>query len=258
MIALDLIDLIAGRKVNRANAEALLRGLDAYPEAGISPPHRMAQFLAQVMHESASFAYDREIWNPAQVAAQARYDTRADLGNTPAVDGDGYANRGMGPIQLTGAGNRRRFADWCRAHGMNPPEFVGTEALLSDPWEGLSAVWYWDAGNPTGRSLNVYADDGNIEAITRKINGGLNGFEDRCRLFTRAALVLLGRDPDDVRGFQASAGFTGRSVDGIAGMNTRAALHKALVAIKPVEAAPLSLEARVAALEAAVAALRAA
>jgi putative chitinase len=131
------------------------------------------------MHESGDLAYDRELWGPTP--AQKRYDTRTDLGNTPEADGDGYGNRGMGPIQLTGAGNRRAFREWCIAEGFDPPEFVGTDALLADPWEGLSAVWYW-----TSRNLNRCADAGDFENITWRINGGTNGFDDRAPAATPA------------------------------------------------------------------------
>jgi putative chitinase len=233
-----LCDKIAGRTVNRPNAISLWLGMQVIP--GEMPPHELAQFMAQVTHENMDFTYDREIWSPSQVPAQARYDTRVDLGNTPILDGDGFLNRGMGPIQLTGGGNRRAFAAWCRDQGLNPPNFVETEALLTDPWEGLSAVWYWLRGNPTGQSLGLYADTGNIEAITRKVNGGLNGYEDRCRRYTRAALVLLGMEPGAprsayettvIKAFQKGAGLDD---DGISGLNTRAALHSALKKLEPV------------------------
>ena len=64
--------------------------------------------------------------------------------------------------------------------------------MNTDPWEGLGPIWYWDSGNPTGESLNVYADEANHEMVTRRINGGLNGYADRLARYTRAALVLLG------------------------------------------------------------------
>lgn len=263
----SILDLIAGRPVDgKGNATSLLMGLAQFP-SGLSWPHRMAQFLAQVMHESASFTYDREIWNPAQVPAQARYDTRTDLGNTPAADGDGYRNRGMGSMQLTGADNRRRYRDWLKVNGFpQAPDFVETEALLQDPWEGLSAVWYWDAGNPTRESLNVFADDGNIMAITRKVNGGLFGFEDRCALYTRAALVLgdFGSSLDvlgergsraehaAIRDAQRSMGFQGKDVDGISGTKTMAALHMVLKSLRPLELGDPAAAERAAAAKAAL------
>ena len=66
--------------------------------------------------------------------------------------------------------------------------------------------------------------------ITKKVNGGLNGFDDRLRYLARASLVLLGRDPNSVEKYQAEKGL---SVDGITGPKTRAALHKELMKLTP-------------------------
>lgn len=229
-ITFDQLVRIAGVTPNKDNVKSVVRALVDYgPAAGLDKPHRLAHFIAQVAHESGGFRFDREIWGPTP--AQQRYDTRTDLGNTPAVDGDGRKNAGRGPIQLTGGYNIKRFHDWCVAEGYQPPDFVANPDLINtDPWEGLSAIFFWSVGNPTGKSLNVYADENNIEQITKKINGGLNGFADRVRYYVRTALVLLGYAPDDVRGFQMKAfPRSPDQVDGDAGPKTRAALHMALV-----------------------------
>ena len=219
---------MSGREVND-NMRSVIDGLAmAGIGAGLNRPHRLVIYLAQIGHESDWFRWDREIWGPT--AAQARYDTRADLGNTPAADGDGYLYRGRGPIQITGKFNYRRFAEWAQKLDARAPNFVVSPDLINtDPWEGLVPIWYWDSGNPTGESLNVYADEANHEMVTRLINGGLNGYADRLARYTRAALVLLGFGPTDIRAFQAKV-FTGRDVDGIDGPKTRAALHQALLA----------------------------
>lgn len=229
---------MTGTKPN-ANMRSMHMALEEYgPMVGLDRAHRLAQFLPQVMHESGNFKYDREIWGPTP--AQARYDTRTDLGNTPAKDGDGEKNAGRGPIQLTGADNIARFYLWCVNKGLNPPDFRKDPNLINtDPWEGLSAIWYWDTGNPTGKSLNRYADEGNNEQITKKINGGLNGYDDRLSKFTRVALVLLGYEPLEVKRFQKWAQQNGYlpkdepgkppQVDGDDGPKTRSALHMALV-----------------------------
>jgi len=80
------------------------------------------------------------------------------------------------------------------------------------PWEGLGPIWYWDSGNPTGKSLNSFADDNNIEIITRRINGGLNGFGNRLDYYSRAALVLLGfgLSKAEIEKFQRSGDHGGR------------------------------------------------
>jgi putative chitinase len=194
-------------------------------------PHQLAHVLAQVMHESGGLRFDREIWGPT--AAQKKYEGRKDLGNTKKGDGSKY--RGYGPIQVTGRHNVTAFRDWCRGRKLNPPDFVVEPAqIATSPWAGWSVVWYWDAGNPTGQSLDRYADINDIEMITRRINGGLNGYDDRLSYYDRASLVLLGKDPDGIKAFQKASGLR---VDGVSGPQTRAALHAALVALVPGEAA---------------------
>lgn len=95
---------------------------------GLDRLHRLVQFLAQLMHESGDFRYDREIWGPTP--AQERYDTRADLGNTPQVDGDGKKYMGRTAMQLTGKANYTSFHEWCEGKGLNPPDFVAKPDLV--------------------------------------------------------------------------------------------------------------------------------
>ncbi|MBY5689332.1 glycoside hydrolase family 19 protein [Rhizobium leguminosarum] len=208
--------------VNESNLKSVLIALDRYgDDFGMNRLHRLVQYFAQLMHESGDFRYDREIWGPTP--AQKRYDARTDLGNTPAVDGDGKKNAGRGPIQITGAANIKEFYDWCDDRGLNPPNFVANPDLINtDPWEGLSALFYWDT-----RNLNRLADQGDIETITKKVNGGKNGFNDRVDHLVRLSLVVLGYAPHALEQFQAANGLT---VDNDPGPKTRAALHKALLA----------------------------
>lgn len=227
---------IAGGRPVAGNVASVVLALDTYgAAAGLDKPHRLAHFIAQLAHESGGFKYDREIWGPT--AAQKKYEGRKDLGNT--VRGDGKKFAGRGPMQITGRGNVTRFHKWCTAKGYGPPDFVAKPDLINtDPWEGLSAIWFWSVGNQTGKSLNVYADENNPEKITKVINGGLNGYDSRLRYYVRAALVLLGFGPDDVRTFQKADKLV---VDGDAGPKTRAALHMRLAALSgPVAAAPVT------------------
>jgi putative chitinase len=216
MLTLAQLSVLAGREPDD-NMRSVLAGLDRRgASAGLIRPHRLAHYLAQLAHESGRFRYDREVWGPT--AAQTRYDTRIDLGNTAARDGDGYRFRGRGPIQVTGADNYRDLTAWAQALDPSAPDFEAQpDAVLTDPWEGLAPIWFWET-----RGLNAYADRNDPEMLCRRINGGLNGYEDRLALYTAAALVLLGYLPDEVRRFQADAGL---AVDGVAGPRTRAALH---------------------------------
>jgi len=226
IISAQQLRLAAKGKVNESNMNSVLVALNTYgAQFGLDKPHRLAHFLAQIMHESGAFRYDREIWGPTK--AQKGYEGRKDLGNTQPGDGKKFA--GHGPIQVTGRANTREYHAWCKKHiGGSVPDFVSKPDLINtDPWEGLSALWYWDT-----RSLNTWADQGDIETITRRVNGGKNGLADRMDYYGRVALVLLGYKPDNVRQFQADRRL---EIDGDVGPKTRAALHGELVALVPGE-----------------------
>lgn len=211
------------------NLRSVVAGLDAMgDEAGLDRPHRLAHYLAQVAHESAGFHYDKEVWGPT--AAQKRYEGRKDLGNTQPGDGKRFAGRG--PIQITGRSNYRQFTAWCRERFPDAPDFEAHPELVNtDPWEGIGPIWYWST-----RNLGALADDPacNIETITRRINGGLNGYADRRRYFTRIALVMLGYGPTQIKQFQTAAGL---KADGISGQLTERALQARLMAL-PAKAWP--------------------
>lgn len=147
---------------------------------GITTPTRLAAFLAQIGHESSSLRYTRELWGPTP--AQARYEGRADLGNTEPGDGERF--KGHGLTQTTGRHNHARVRDRLRERfpHLDVPDFEADPEALSDPqWAAFSAADYWD-----DRGLNALADAGDFERITRKINGGLNGYADRLARWKRA------------------------------------------------------------------------
>jgi putative chitinase len=122
---------------------------------------RQIHFLAQIIHESGSFKYVQEI------ASGEAYEGRKDLGNYNKGDGVKYKGRGL--IQITG---RNNYTELSKAFGTN---FIDNPILLETyPHAALSAGWYWDS-----RKLNIFADKDDIITITRKINGGLNGIDDR-------------------------------------------------------------------------------
>lgn len=150
----------------------------------IDTPARLAAFLAQVGHESGSLRHVREIWGPTP--AQQRYEGRADLNNTRSGDGKRFMGRGL--IQTTGRANYRAVRDRLRARGHDAPDFEAWPEALEQPrWACWSAADYWD-----WRGLNALADRGDFEAITRRINGGLNGHADRVRRLQVAREALAG------------------------------------------------------------------
>jgi putative chitinase len=211
-----------------ANMQSIVKGLEAYKYAdSLDRPEILTHYLCQNAHESGGFHYDREIVNPNHLTkAQSGYEGRKDLGNTHKGDGIKYVGRTG--IQVTGRANTAAFRDWCTAEGMTPPDFEATpDAMNTDPWEGIAPIWYWHT-----RHLTEFAKRNDIEMITKRINGGLNGYEDRIRYYTKFALSFLGfsistiqQEISSVKAFQSKSGIP---ADGDAGPKTRQALHDAL------------------------------
>lgn len=149
----------------------------------INTPKRLAAFLAQVGHESGSLRHAREI------ASGEAYDTgrlAANLGNTPEKDGDGQKYKGRGLIQITGRTNYRQVST---ALGF---DFIKEPEKLEQPKEAVySAAWFWKS-----RNLNLHADKNEFERITRRINGGLNGQQDRLNRWAICRKVLDVKEVD--------------------------------------------------------------
>ena len=232
-LTLDQLRAMAGGPASDArdsNMGSALLGLERFGGgAGLDRPSRLAHYLAQLLHESTRFLHDREVWGPTK--AQLGYEGRKDLGNIHP--GDGSKFRGYTPGQITGRYNTTQFYQWCVENfpGVVVPNFVESPHLMNtDPWEGLGPIWYWDVGNPEGKTLNRYADENNIEMVTRRINGGLNGYADRLICYDRAALVFLGyaMGPKVIERFQRDNGLV---ADDISGPKTRAAMHLRLVTL---------------------------
>lgn len=144
----------------------------AMDEFGIDTARRQAAFLAQLCHESGSLRYTREL------ADGTAYNGRADLGNTQPGDGPRYKGRGL--IQITGRANYRECGV---ALGL---DLVGQPEVLELP-EGAcrSAAWFWKA-----RDLNQFADMDAFGSLTRRINGGYNGIDDRIQHWLRIRRCL--------------------------------------------------------------------
>lgn len=253
MLTFDKLKAIAARNAPESNIRSIIIGLQYAEQAhlGLHLPHRYVQFAAQVAHESGGFRYDEEVWGKdGGTAAQKKYDIRKDLGNTPERDGDGFLFRGRTGLQATGRANYIAFRDWCKRKGFqNVPDFEKTPDLINtDPWEGLFPVFYWD-----NRKLNRYADSGDIEMITKRVNGGLNGYDDRIDRYVDLALMELGfaANVEGLKAFQRAAQKLGRlpadepgkksQIDGDPGPKTRSALHLALVDLGKEQSPTLAL-----------------
>lgn len=142
--------------------ELALAAVHWFPLYGVMENgRRLAHFMAQLAHESGGFLYMEEL------ADGSAYEGRENLGNVRPGDGKRY--KGRGPIQLTGRSNYRVFG---RAIGIDlerHPEIAAVPSI------GLhTALEYWQS-----RRLNQLADQDDVLAITRRINGGLNGIDDR-------------------------------------------------------------------------------
>lgn len=172
-----MIDLVDLKKIcPLAKTERLNLFVDhlntAMLEHSINNQEREAAFIAQLAHESGSFRYVEEI------ASGQAYEGRTDLGNTHA--GDGVRFKGRGLIQITGRANYAKCGEALGIDLITEPE------LLEKPeWACKSAAWFWDM-----RGLNDLADKGDFLRITKRINGGTNGYQDRLTYWDRAKAAL--------------------------------------------------------------------
>lgn len=168
---------------------------------GIDSPLQQAHFLAQIGHESGGFKLLVENLNYGSLALLRTWPTRFDediaaqlarkpelianyvyggrLGNVEP--GDGWRYRGRGLIQLTGRAN---YAEAGKAIGM--PLVEQPELLEQPEAAALSAAWYWSS-----RQLGRLADADDLLAVTRKINGGTHGLDDRRKRLERAKSGLI-------------------------------------------------------------------
>jgi putative chitinase len=233
----------------------------ALPKYDITTDQRIAGFISQCAHESMDFNamsenlnYREETLNkvfpryfgpgkrnaaeyaknPEKIANYVYMDEfrTSKLGNTQP--GDGWRFRGRGLKQLTGRDNYTRFAKDYDMTAEEAAEWVETkEGALA------SALWFWNTNN-----LNTVADTGSVPALTKKINGGDIGLQDRQARYEKAMAVLTGKIPlraanseaaptggalrrgskgEEVKRMQAKLGL---SADGDFGPGTEAALKK--------------------------------
>lgn len=174
-----------------------------YDKYQINTSRRLAQFLAQVHHESAGLTALTEnlnysgdallrvfpkYFNATSAAASARnpaiianqvYANR--MGNGDTKSGEGFKYRGRGAIQLTGKDNYKAAGASLGVDFVSDPDLVSTF-----PHALTTAGWFWNS-----RGLNALADAGDSLGVCKKVNGGTNGLDDRIAQYNRI-LPLLG------------------------------------------------------------------
>jgi putative chitinase len=205
-LTLEQLRQLLPKNPHVANWHAALAQL--LPDYGIDTPERIAAFVAQCAHESANFMVIKENLNyravtlrkifpkyfPTDALAQEyaskpnRQEAIANkvygnrMGNGDEASGDGWRYCGRGLIQLTGKNNYQAFADSIATPVEDIPEYLAT-------FEGAaqSACWFWETNN-----LNQWADKGDILTLTKRINGGTIGLEDRIKHYNHALHVMRG------------------------------------------------------------------
>jgi len=176
-------DFQAGAQLSDALVERWYAPLHAaFEEFDISTPARMTAFIAQAGHETLGFALIRELWGPtaAQLAYEPPAPKAAELGNVRA--GDGRRFRGRGLLQITGRANYAACGLALSVDLETQPE------QLEQPLAAARAsAWWWHE-----HGCNALADHGDFIALTRRINGGINGLSDRQRRWeiAKAAFVF--------------------------------------------------------------------
>jgi len=203
MISLNQLKQIIPKNPNAEQWQQALEQL--LPEYNINTPERIAAFIAQCAHESAEFTAIRENLNYRAESLQkvfAKYFPTQELaeqyakqpekianrvyadrmGNGDESSGDGYRYCGRGLIQLTGCNNYQAFADSMECSLEQAVDYLAT-------FEGAvqSACWFWETN-----SLNQLADTGDIKAMTKRINGGYIGLEDREAKYEHIKEILCG------------------------------------------------------------------
>ena len=177
------MDLVTLKKItgNRVGVpyEAYLPHLNqALRDANCTTVLRVAHFMGQILHESGSLAYLREIHDGSN------YEGRKDLNNI--YPGDGKRFRGRGVIQLTGRHWATEFSKWAYSKGMvnSPTYFVDNPEKMEQPeWAFRTASFYWTVARP---GMNALCDKDDLVAVTKAVNGGTRGLEDRRQYYLKA------------------------------------------------------------------------
>ena len=183
-------------KLNKKECEYYINALNlTLPSFDINTSLRICHFLAQIIHESGHLKYKSENLNyssKALCSVFSKYFKSIDIaeqyarkpekiankvyanrmGNGDESSGDGWKYRGRGLIQLTGYNNYKKCSEYLEIDLINNPDLI-----CNDPEVSIKAAcWFWNSN-----SLNNFADKDDIITITKRINGGTNGLEDRKR-----------------------------------------------------------------------------
>jgi putative chitinase len=248
-----IIHILHGNADAAAWADA---AMEILPKYEINTPNRIAGFFAQCGHESMNFTalsenlnyraetleklfskyFSKAGRNAADYAKQPEkianviYANR--MGNGDTASGEAYLFRGRGVIQLTGKDNYSAFALSIKMTLPDVIEYVQTKKGALE-----SACWYWNS-----RKLNMACDEGDIVKMTKLVNGGTIGLEDRRKHYEQALAVLGGSVPAPITHAEAipgvlKKGSTGENVkrlqaelgledDGVFGPGTESAVKK--------------------------------
>jgi len=212
-----IIHILHGNADAAAWADA---AMEILPKYEINTPNRIAGFFAQCGHESMNFTvlsenlnyrtetleklfskyFSKAGRNAADYAKQPEkianviYAGRMSNGDT--ASGDGYRFRGRGVVQLTGRDNYTQFG---KSVGMSPEQVIDYVTTKKGALE--SACWYWNS-----RNLNAACDANDIVKMTKLVNGGTIGLEDRRKHYEAALAVLGGAVPAPIANAEAIPG----------------------------------------------------
>ena len=152
----------------------------AFDTYGVNTPLRLSHFFAQVGEETGGLRGMTEGGLKALPIDFTQYDHHPGLGNNQ--EGDGFKYRGRGLIQLTGKGNYTWIGGIL---GVKEDYLSDPTMVAEDPHLLLSALQYWES-----QDLNTHADDDDINKITRIINGGYTGLDERIRTLKKMKEAL--------------------------------------------------------------------
>lgn len=170
--------LLAVKDISEDNVKKYLPYLNKiFDKYEINTKLRLAHYIAQVGHESLNFSKCVEMGNDKYFLMYESGQVAKNLGNTQPGDGKKFKGRGL--IQITGRWNYTACGKYLGIDLVNKPELLEVPEYAVE-----SSGWFWKLHN-----VNKYADLDNIELVTKAINGGLNGLDDRKKRLVNSRLM---------------------------------------------------------------------